>query len=54
LQWEEFSAIGEDAFVKINTRINLIEGYNSSGYKTGNVYNKYIIAGDFFKIPIGE
>jgi hypothetical protein len=34
--------------------LNLIEGYNSSGFKTGNIYNKYIIAGEFFKIPLGE
>jgi hypothetical protein len=24
------------------------------GVKSGNVYNQYIIAGAFFKIPLGE
>lgn len=54
LQWEEISMQGEDSYVKINTRLNLIEGYNETNRKTGNVYNKHIIAGDFFKIPLGE
>lgn len=54
LQWEEISMQGEDSYVKINTRLNLIEGYNLDDRKTGNVYNKHIIAGDFFKIPLGE
>ena len=54
LKWSEISAKGEDKYIKINTRINLIEGYNSNNFKSGNIYNKYIIAGDFFKIPLGE
>ena len=54
LLWEEITAEGVDTYVKINTKLNLIEGYNSSGIKTGNVYNKYITAGEFFKIPLGE
>lgn len=54
LQWEEIAVQGQDSYVKINTRINLIEGYDSNGNKTGTVYNKHIIAGDFFKIPIGK
>ena len=54
LLWGEITAEGMDAYIKINTKLNLIEGYNSSGFKTGNVYNKYITAGEFFKIPLGE
>lgn len=54
LHWEKMIPEGTDTYVKINTRLNLIEGYNSSNYKTSNVYNKYITTGDFFKIPIGE
>ena len=54
LAWKELTAQGEDAYVKINTKLNLIEGYNSNGVKTGNIYNQYISAGTFFKIPQGE
>lgn len=54
LQWEEISAQGEDTYIKINTRLNIIEGYDSRNRKTGNVYNKHITEGDFFKIPLGE
>ena len=54
LLWEEIVADDADAYVKINTKLNLIEGYNSSNFKSGNVYNKNIIAGEFFKIPLGE
>lgn len=51
MTWEKIERLGEDTFVKINTKLNLIEGYNKEGYKSGNVYNKHIISGDFFKIP---
>ena len=54
LEWEEIKAIGSDVYVKINTKLNLIEGYDSSNRKTGNVYNQHILNGAFFKIPIGE
>lgn len=54
LVWKELTAQGEDAYIKINTKLNLIEGYNSNGVKTGNIYNQYISAGTFFKIPQGE
>ena len=54
LLWNRMSAQSGDAFVKIDTKLNLIEGYNSSGMKTGNIYNSSIITGDFFKIPKGE
>ena len=55
IQWEEILIQSDnDAYVKINSRINLIEGYDSNGIKTGTVYNKHILAGDFFRIPKGE
>ena len=44
----------EDAYVKINTRLNIIEGYKSNHQKTGIVYNSAITEGAFFKIPQGE
>lgn len=40
-----------DSYVKIDSKLNLIEGYNRNGIKTGNVYNASINSGFFFKIP---
>ena len=54
LAWSEITALGEDTYVKFNSKLNLIEGYNKENRKTGNVYNKYITEGAFFKIPLGE
>lgn len=54
LAWEELVAQDADAYVKIDTKLNLIEGYNSNNKKTGNIYNEYITEGTFFKIPQGE
>lgn len=53
LHFSQISRLGEDDQIKINTKINLLEGYNSARrIKTGNVYNKYITKGTFFKIPM--
>lgn len=41
----------KDVGFQINTKSNLIEGIDSQNIATGNLYNKYIIEGDFFKIP---
>ena len=54
LAWKEFAPEGKDVYVKFNSRLNLIEGYDADNRKTGNVYNKYITEGAFFKIPLGE
>ena len=43
-----------DAAIRINSKNNLIEGLNSNGKLTGTLYNKYITAGNFFKVPVGE
>ena len=43
----------KDDQVKINTKLNLLEGYRN-GKKSGYIYNNAIIDGTFFKIPIGE
>ena len=40
-----------DAYIGINSRLNLIEGYDSSFNKSGSIYNKFITGGAFFKIP---
>jgi hypothetical protein len=54
LLWKEIKNLGEDSYVKINTKLNLIEGYLSTGVKSGNIYNFAISAGSFFMIPMGE
>lgn len=43
-----------DTSYRINTKTNLIEGLNSSNKITGNIYNRYIVSGSFFKIPVGD
>lgn len=47
------TAISGDEYIKINSYTNLIEGLDASFNKTKNLYNKYISAGDFFKVPFG-
>ena len=48
-----FSKKGADTGFQINTKTNLIEGFNTEGL-TGTLYNENIIQGDFFKIPPRE
>lgn len=49
---------GDDDGIQINTRLRAIQGYkiNANGEKkvTSNIYNQYIISGDFFKIPLED
>ena len=40
-----------DEQICINTKNHLIEGYRNNE-PTGNLYNEYIVSGDFFKIPV--
>jgi hypothetical protein len=61
LAWKEITAQGYDTHLIINTKLNLIEGYEEKTEnnkhilkKSGNIYNKYITDGFFFKIPTGE
>ena len=53
LMFKEISQIGNDDQIKINSKLNLIEGY-INGRKSGNVYDKYIKAGTYFKIPVSK
>lgn len=41
-----------DSFIRINSRTNLIEGCDSNKNPTGSLYNEFLTAGDFFKIPL--
>lgn len=49
---------GNDTYVRFNSATQLIEGLIQSAdgefELTGNLYNKYITEGDWFKIPVGE
>ena len=51
LKFNQIKAQGNDDQIKINTKLNLIEGYKND-IKSGNIYNQHIIAGTFFKIPV--
>ena len=48
-----FSKKGADTGFQINTKTNLIEGFNAKGL-TGTLYNENITQGNFFKIPPRE
>lgn len=45
-----------DNYIRVNSKTNLIEGCTSlSGSSlTGSVYNRFLVSGDFFKIPLGD
>lgn len=48
-------AQNRDCKITINSKTNLIEGWYKIGgkiVKSGNLYNEYVAAGDFFKIPV--
>lgn len=47
-----FKLFKGDSGIQINTKLNLIEGIDMNGNITGTIYNKFIIGGDFFKIPV--
>ena len=53
LDLKGFSKKDADTGFQINTKTNLIEGFNAEGL-TGTLYNGNIIQGDFFKIPPRE
>lgn len=53
LNLKGFGKKGADTGFQINTKTNLIEGFNAEGL-TGTLYNENITQGDFFKIPPRE
>ena len=44
----------KDTYICIDMRTHLIEGIDSQFNKTGTLYNRFIIAGDFFLLPINK
>lgn len=53
LNLKKFGLKNTDTGFQINTKTNLIEGFNAKGL-TGTLYNENITQGDFFKIPPRE
>ena len=53
LNLKKFGLKNTDTGFQINTKTNLIEGFNAEGL-TGTLYNENITQGDFFKIPPRE
>lgn len=51
---KNFSLLGNDVKFQINSKTELIEGLDEKGNLTGNIYNKYITGGKFFKIPVTD
>ena len=43
-----------DGYILVDFDTHLIEGLDSNFKKTGNLYNKFIKSGDFFKLPVGQ
>lgn len=43
-----------DAYIRINSKTHLLEGYDDYFVSTGSLYNDIITSGDFFKIPLGD
>ena len=58
LDLSSFTVQGSDTYVRFNSATQLIEGLikpTDGEFKlTGNLYNRYITSGDWFKIPVGE
>lgn len=54
LEFSQFTLEPGDEYIIIDSKNNLVEGYNNENEKTGTLYNQYIKDGDFFKIPLGE
>ena len=47
-----FTKKGKDAYIRIDSETELIEGCDADMNTTGNLYNEYIHTGELFKIPL--
>ena len=54
LEFDNIQKQGNDSYILINSKTHLIEGLNAAREKTGNLYNKFQTAGDFFNAPVGR
>lgn len=44
----------DDVYLGINSKTQLLEGFSSTFERTGHLYGANLVAGDFFKIPLGD
>lgn len=51
---KNLKAAENDYYLVFNTDTHSIEGYDSAGEQTGNLYNYCITVGSFFMLPVGE
>lgn len=58
LNFSQILKQGNDTGIQINSRLKIIQGYTKDSKGkiqiSSNIYNKHILSGDFFKIPLGE
>lgn len=55
LELKNLPQLDSNIYLQVNTKNNLIVGYNKNTKKlTGTLYNQYITSGDFFNIPVSE
>ena len=55
LELKNLPQLDSNIYLQVNTKNNLIVGYNKNTKKlTGTLYNQYITSGDFFNIPASE
>ena len=46
--------LGTDKYLMVDTKTHLLEGLDENYNKTGNLYNRFISEGDFFKLQVGS
>lgn len=54
IQTEASASRIQDSYLLVDMKTHLVEGLDSNYNKVGNLYNRYIKEGDFFKIEIGN
>lgn len=54
LNFNNITAQGNDKYILIDSTTHLVEGLDANLNKTGHLYNKFIISGDFFNAPLGR
>lgn len=54
LNFSNFTVQPNDKLIYIDTAKNLVYGTDYNGVATGNLYNKYINSGNFFKLPVTQ
>jgi hypothetical protein len=54
MRYKKIETSPGDEYIVINSEISLTEGADNLENKTGNIYDKYLLQGNYFKIPVGE